>query len=732
MTLTHQFLITLVLPAAFLLLLVYDWRRDGSPQYGPFWSLTLVATMLWATHLLSYYGGVALPAEIAASWRIAGRHLLGSVAVFILLSTTAYLGTARPSRLLLTGISLIFWSASFLFDPAIWPWRLPIWSFSPQENAHFDIWAAIWVTSWVIPHVAALMLTRQAARETQSALFRNRLNYWLITLLVFLLGGALALIQQPGQPAWQELGALGMVLAAFTGTTVFVRGTLPNLRLALRYVLARLAALLLILSLTWLFLFLTVRTLRTQQESTVLELGLAAAIFTALFGAVNHYVPRLVRRLFLPDGGRRSGRLAEQPALTDALSDPAALGKILLHLCQFNVATERARLWLADEAAGGNILLRSVAQIGYDDEREPIEFDADGAMISHLRRYPPTPLSSYEMTSLPAYAAMRADEKDQLRAGNTEIIIPLLAGDALVGALALGEKYTAETYNHAELNWLQDLGTQAGLLLWQSRQLHQSNTALQSVRAEMNECFREVRQLRELRALHEQFAHLISPVLRQPFQEIDQTIKQLEDADESNGAMAIFSDLNQQLAQLRLMLNNLIVNATRIRSHYGFSFQRINLLDVIDDAVRDLASMAAARQVTVTVTGNTQLPAVSGDAQRLYKAVHHLLHNAIRFNKIGGRVNVESGISGNQVYIHVKDTGIGIEQERLANIWQGPALNHDRRLKNAGAGLGLLFTRFIIRTHGGDIEASSDVDRGSTFSLYLPMAVAESLDVASA
>jgi signal transduction histidine kinase len=248
----------------------------------------------------------------------------------------------------------------------------------------------------------------------------------------------------------------------------------------------------------------------------------------------------------------------------------------------------------------------------------------------------------------------------------------------------------------------------------------------------MKERLREVRQLRELRALHERFAHLISPALRQPFQELDHTIKELEDADEGNGTMATLGDLNQQLANLRLMLNNLIVNATRIRSHYGFSFQSVNLLDVIDDAVRDLASMADARQVTVTVTGDTQLPAVTGDAQRLYEAVHHLLHNAIRFNKIGGRVTVESGISDDQVFIHVQDTGVGIEKEHLAYIWQGPSLNHDRRLKNAGAGLSLLLTRFIVRAHGGDIRASSNVDRGSTFSLYLPISVAESLDVASA
>lgn len=734
MTLTHQFLITLALPATFLLLLLYDWRRDGSWQYGPYWSLTLLVAALWATNLLSYYGGKALPAEIAATWQIAGRHLLGALAFFMLLTTTAYLGTTRTSRRLLVGIVALFWLASLFLDPAVWPWRLPSWSLSTQVNAHFNLWAAIWVTAWVIPLLAAIMLTRQAARETPSTLFRNRLNYWLTTLIVFSLGGALALIQQPGQPAWQELGALGLALSSYIGTTTFVRSTLPNLRLALRHVIARLAASLLILALTWLFFFLIVQTLGVpgQPESTVLELGLAAAFFTALFAAINRYVPRLVRRLLLPDGNHRSGTLADQPALTAALSDPAALGQILLHLCQFNVAVESARLLLAEEQLDGSFLLWTVAQIGYHDDGEPIVLDATNPMMNHLRRHPPTPLSTYELASLPAFATMAPEEKGHLRLDNTEIMIPLVAGDELVGALALGKKYTAETYSHADLTWLQDISVQGGLLLWQARQLQHYMTRLESVRTEMQEQRREMRHLRELRTLHEHFAHLISPALRQPFQDIDQTIKELESHDDNNGASAAIGNLNQQIAQLRLMLNNLIVSATRIRRHYGFSFQSVNLADVIDEAVRDLASMAAARQVTVKVSGDAHLLNVSGDARRLYDAVHHFLHNAIRFNKIGGRVDVESGVSGDRAYLHVHDTGIGIAQERLARIWDGPGLNHDEQANNTGAGLGLLLTRFIVRAHDGEVEARSDVDDGSTFSLYLPLLVAESIDAAPA
>lgn len=718
MSLTHQFIITLALPASFLVLLLYDLRKRGSLRHGPFWLLTLFVAALWSSHVLSYYVGIEVSAEIAWTWRIAARHSLGIMAIFILLTTMAHLGTASGPRNMILGISIIFWLAALLLDPAVVPVEVGAWAETGDLEAHFNLWAGVWVTSWLIPLLAAIMLTRQAVHDALSAVYRNRLNYWVTTLIIFVVSGMLALIQQRNQPAWQELGGLGFVLAAALGTATLVRGSLPNLRLAMRKLVARLATSVLVLALIWAFLFVLITEASLQGRGwTILELGLAAAILTALLSAINRYVPAILRRLLLPAGHNRTGALADQPALVTALPDPEALGEILLRLSQYNIAANNARLLFVDAEQEDKIVLCPLAQVGHVEETGPIEIPTTSAIANHLRRRPPAPLSMYELESLPAFADVDTEEMHLVHQGNIEILMPLGAGDDLVGVLTLGEKYTGEPYDHADLLWLQDLGTHGGLLLWQAKELKKCTEQLETMHAEMEEMKRDGQHLHELLALYERFSLLVSPSLRRPFSDIHHTLEELQ---MGNGANKTLSDLQHQFAQLRLKLNNLIITAANVRRQHDFSFDDVDVVETVHEVVRDLSAMASARHVMVNVKTDSQPPRVEADYQRLYEAVQHLLHNAIRFNRIGGQVDINCGVSGNEVYLHIRDNGVGMSPEKLAYVSQD---TFSTPSENAviNRGLGLVLTRFIARAHGGHMEASSEPGNGSTFSLYLPL-----------
>jgi signal transduction histidine kinase len=113
----------------------------------------------------------------------------------------------------------------------------------------------------------------------------------------------------------------------------------------------------------------------------------------------------------------------------------------------------------------------------------------------------------------------------------------------------------------------------------------------------------------------------------------------------------------------------------------------------------------------------------------LTEAAQHLLHNAIKFNKIGGVVRIECGVTGGEVYMHVADTGVGIPADRLDSIWSGLAefqngRNGSRR-PTKGPGLGLALTHFIISAHSGRVEAESKYGSGSRFAFYLPLVLDE-------
>jgi signal transduction histidine kinase len=351
-----------------------------------------------------------------------------------------------------------------------------------------------------------------------------------------------------------------------------------------------------------------------------------------------------------------------------------------------------------------------------------VQIAANSPFAHHLRRNPPQPLSTYEIEALPAFEAMRLEEKEALRQGQSELFMPLNAGEELVAVLAVGEKYTGEAYNHSDFSWLQEMAAYAGPLLWQARNLQSLQELNSYAFREVHQLAQERQQLEELLHLHERFTEMVSPSLREPFREIQSTVQHVEAAVAENGSHEALNSLNRQLAQLRLIVNNLILTADRVQKQRDFYLLDVSLPEVIEQALDNLSSMIEARRVTVDVDVDSHLPLVRGDQQRLTEAIQYLLHNAIKFNKIGGQVTVECGTDGHEIYLHIQDSGVGIRADRLPELWQGLTELPTPGEKGGGPRLGLVLTRFIVRAHGGRVEASSEYGSGSTFSVYLPVA----------
>jgi signal transduction histidine kinase len=118
-----------------------------------------------------------------------------------------------------------------------------------------------------------------------------------------------------------------------------------------------------------------------------------------------------------------------------------------------------------------------------------------------------------------------------------------------------------------------------------------------------------------------------------------------------------------------------------------------------------------------------KLPPLLGDAGKLGEAVQHLLHNAIKFNKVGGEIRIEYDVNDSHLSLHVIDSGVGISPERLDTIWTSLGNIYDPYIQ--GSGLGLALTQFIIAAHGGYVTAESNYGSGSKFSIHLPLLLAE-------
>jgi signal transduction histidine kinase len=139
--------------------------------------------------------------------------------------------------------------------------------------------------------------------------------------------------------------------------------------------------------------------------------------------------------------------------------------------------------------------------------------------------------------------------------------------------------------------------------------------------------------------------------------------------------------------------------------------------DVVADTVALYEDLADDRGIALTSSVTPDL-AVRADPQRLQQVLANLVDNSIKYTPAGGRVSVDAAASNGHVTIAVRDTGRGIGPDDLPRIWDrlyraDPEHEH-------GLGLGLSLVRAVVAAHGGTVDVSSELGKGSTFRLTLP------------
>jgi two-component system OmpR family sensor kinase/two-component system sensor histidine kinase BaeS len=151
---------------------------------------------------------------------------------------------------------------------------------------------------------------------------------------------------------------------------------------------------------------------------------------------------------------------------------------------------------------------------------------------------------------------------------------------------------------------------------------------------------------------------------------------------------------------------------------------RFLLADLIHDLTSSFSSHAASQGIDLTSSVSDPNREITADYDRLNQVMSNLISNALRHTPRGGTISLEteSVVSEERgVRIKVKDTGVGIVPENLPFIfdrfWRGDKSRTDRE----HSGLGLAITKQIIIAHGGTIEVESEVGKGATFIIELPL-----------
>ena len=129
---------------------------------------------------------------------------------------------------------------------------------------------------------------------------------------------------------------------------------------------------------------------------------------------------------------------------------------------------------------------------------------------------------------------------------------------------------------------------------------------------------------------------------------------------------------------------------------------------------------------TMTLTCEGEIPDVNGDRERIEQVITNIVSNAVKYTPNGGRIDLTVGTSGPNVFVRVRDNGIGIPEKDLPRLFDRfYRVDKARSRESGGTGLGLSIAQEILNQHKGHIEIASEYGKGSTVTITMPAAEAQ-------
>lgn len=238
---------------------------------------------------------------------------------------------------------------------------------------------------------------------------------------------------------------------------------------------------------------------------------------------------------------------------------------------------------------------------------------------------------------------------------------------------------------------------------------------------------REHQLVEELQALDTYKSQLIATVsheLKNPLTAITGHLEMLEGSPDLTGTMeSSLKAMGRGARRLARVIDDLLLLSKVGDPHYPIIPVPVDVRRTLDD-VLDLSSVAAERKGLVIVVEAPDTPVLaSGNADELDRVFANLVSNAVKYTPAGGRITLTLRLEDGVVLLRCTDQGIGISENDQAKLGQEFFRStNPQAVGEPGTGLGLAIVKRILERHGGQIDVTSELGQGSTFTVSLPAA----------
>jgi PAS domain S-box-containing protein len=244
------------------------------------------------------------------------------------------------------------------------------------------------------------------------------------------------------------------------------------------------------------------------------------------------------------------------------------------------------------------------------------------------------------------------------------------------------------------------------------------------VTRDLTEKHLETERLIELEAVKSQFLKLASHELRGPLATLRGYTSMLDEGalEDRPGARArAYRVLDAKARHMNVLVNQMLEAARLEEGRLDLSLRQLDLREPVRQAYEEARLLAPASHELQLQEPGGPVP-VRGDELRIIAIVHNLLDNAVKYSPAGGTVHCRISVAADTAVVHVSDQGLGIADEDMPTLFtRFGRIVTEQNSHISGAGLGLYLCRELAQMHGGELTAQSELGKGSTFRLSLPL-----------